>query len=191
MGLFRATVRTAFPIGSGGGTNTWHLRTISDDGTTTEINGLMDLVEAFYVDVQQHFPTTTTWTWDGSVSQVGTTSPGLLGTGTPWTVQGMVSGSVYSGAPSMACVTWRSALATRRGRGRTFLGPLAAVSVQADGTLATGAVDAFRLAASELVSASLTDTNGAIVVWSELDQVGRDIVGATVTDQVAVLRSRR
>lgn len=191
MGLFSATVRSSFPAGSGGGTNTWHLRTLSDDGSATEINALMGIVKAFYEDLGPAFPTAHTWTWDGTVTEVGTASPSLLGGMTGWTQTGAGGASNYGGAALQVCFSWKTTLATRRGRGRTFVGPLMNNAVEANGTLETTFLTGCRTAAQTLVSSSLADTNGAIVVWSELDQVGRDVVASSVTDQGAVLRSRR
>lgn len=191
MGLFQATVKLDFPIGSGGGTNTWSLRTISADGSTTEVAALMGLVEDFYLNCSGFLPSSFTASWDGLVRELAVPDPALLEAATPWTTNGTASASDYGPAPAMACVSWRSALATRRGRGRTFIGPIDASFWESNGTLATDAVTALRSAASTLVSASLSDTNGALVVWSELDGVGRDFVASSVTDQAAVLRSRR
>lgn len=191
MGLFRATVKCNFAIGSGSGTNTWHLRTISSGGTTTEVAALMDLVKQFYTDTAILCLNTYTWEWDGLVQEIGTPTPSLLEAATPWTVAGSDSSSSHAAAPVMACVSWRSSAATRRGRGRTFLGPLSRNAIEADGTISPTQLTTLRTAAADLVSASLSDTNGAIGVWSEADQVLRDFVASSVTDQAAVLRSRR
>lgn len=191
MGVFRANVNLQFAAGDGGGTNSWTLRTLSDDGTTTEVESLMGHVEDFYDAIFSVFPDNYTISWDGSVTQIGTPTPGLLAAGTPWTVNGL-GGVNYGPAAAMICVSWKSSLATRRGRGRTFLGPVSANAVQgSDGSVTDTVLTTVRTAANALVSASLADTNGALAVWSELDQVARDFTSASVTDQVAVLRSRR
>lgn len=191
MGLFRATVRLDFPVGSGGGTNTWHLRTLSSGGTTTEVAALMGKVRDFYDALKSHVGTDYVASWDGLVAQVAVPDPALLEQATPWSVAGTGTATSYGPAPAMGCVTWRSSLATKRGRGRTFHGPLRATSFEGNGTLSSGYVTALRGAAQALVSASLVDTNGAIVVFSAADNIGRDIVASSVTDQAAVLRSRR
>lgn len=191
MGVFRATVDCVFPVGSGRGTNTWHVRTLGETGTTTEVAALMGLVQDFYESIAILEPTGYEWRWDGTVAQVGTPTPNLLESADPWTVVGTDSSGNWASAPSMACVSWKSLLATRSGRGRTFIGPLSRNSIDTDATLSSSQLTTLRTAAAALVSASLLDTNGAVGVWSEKDQVLRDFASSSVTDQVAVLRSRR
>lgn len=191
MGIFRTTVEWKFPIGSGGGTNTWHLRTLSDDGTTTEVQALMGLVSNFYYGIRGAFPSDTTWYWDGLAAQIATPTPRLLEGAVAWQITGSAPSNDYGPAPGMICVTWRTALATKRGRGRTFLGPVARPVMEANGTIADPIMTTVRTEAAALVSASLSDTNGALGVWSETDGVLRDFVASNATDQVAVLRSRR
>lgn len=96
------------------------------------------------------------------------------------------------------CVTWRSSLAARRGRGRTFVGPLGGQVVHPDGSVKPQALTAVKTAADELVNTSLVDGNGAVGVWG-LDHKGglpdaphvlRDIVAASVKQDFATLRSR-
>jgi len=91
----------------------------------------------------------------------------------------------------MACVTWRSAKASRRGRGRTFLGPFAADAFGPDGTLDDGFRTDLLEAAADLITFSAANGNGAIGVYSQVDLLLRDYVSATITDQAAVLKSRR
>lgn len=191
MGVFRATVDLDFPIGSGRGTNTWTLRTAGafDDAA---VDTLMGYVREFYEDFQTAMPPSYSWSWDGAVQELGSVSPGFYPAGGGWTVTGSLASEQYTAAAAMACVTWYTAVATRSGRGRTFIGPLPAGLVAADGTLNTVNLTEFRLAAADLVNKSkLFAGDGAIAVWSEKDQVARDIVLSGVTDQVAILRSRR
>ena len=190
MALYRAVVNLGFAIGSAGGTNTWHLRTLAADPDGSDTAGLMDLVKTFYIAAGDQVPSAYTWSWDGTVQEIATTAPSVVATSPPWTVNGTATGS-YTGAPSMSVVTWRSELATRSGRGRTFIGPLAALAVESNGTLSATPLAQLRNAATNLVNSSVGFANGALVVWSETDQLARDFVAFSVTDQVAVLRSRR
>lgn len=190
MALYRAVVRLGFAIGSGAGTNTWHLRTLAEDPDGTDVAGLMDLVKTFYDAAGDQVPSAYTWTWDGTVQQIATQEPHVVATSTPWTVLGNAAGG-YTGAPSMSVVTWRTELATRSGRGRTFIGPLAALAVETNGTLSPTGLAQLRNGATNLINSSVGFANGALVVWSETDQLARDFVAFSVTDQVAVLRSRR
>ena len=115
MGIFRATVRLNFPTGSGGGTNTWHLRTVSADGTSSEIATLMGLVRNFYEDVAPAVPEGHVSTWDGSALQIATATPRLL-SAAGWSVPGQTGNTTVGSNASMLCVTWRTELAARSGR---------------------------------------------------------------------------
>lgn len=192
MPTYRATVLCRFSAGGGAGTNTWHFRTDNPIGIEDEPSTIMGWVEDFYTGVAGLVPSTYTWSWDGQVTEVNTLEPAFTAPRTGWSVAGTLSNAFYAGAASMACVTWRTALASRSGRGRTFLGPIAQGAIEGNGSLTPAALAAVRAAGSALVSQSNTnDGVGALGVFSPTDAVIRDMVGATVTDQVAVLRSRR
>lgn len=192
MPTYRMTIRSRFPVGSGGGTNTWHLRTGVEPSDPIELETLPGYVLAFYTAIRPHFPTTLSWSWDGQLTEVLTDSPQFVPAEQGWTVAGSSANGSFGPSAAMACVTWRTELNTRSGRGRTFLGPLAASAIEANGTLSESALSGIRAAASGLVSQSNTNDNvGAIGVFSPTDNVIRDIVSSTVTDQVAILRSRR
>lgn len=192
MPSYRATILCRFGAGAGTGTNTWHFRTGADALPDDDLSPLLGYIQAFYTAVRTIVPTTYSWSWDGSVTEVLTDAPAYVAAGTGWTVTGSATNGSYGPAAGMACVTWRSELNTRSGRGRTFLGPLAASAVESNGTLSESALTALRNAANGLVSQSNTNDNvGAIGVFSPTQNILRDIVAASVTDQVAVLRSRR
>lgn len=189
MALFRTQVRLAFPVGAGGGTNTWHVRT--DEGMSPEdAEDIGSALEDFYVGVNSLFPPSMSAVWDGAFTEIATEEPGVAPSGLPFTQAGD-GGTDYGATAGMACVTWRTALATRSGRGRTFLGPLAATAVEADGTLAASRLTELRAAAAALVDVSTGLNAWAFGVFSPTDGVLRDFTAATVTDQVAILRSRR
>lgn len=192
MPVYRATVDLRFTAGAGRGTNTWSIRTPLDDLDGGSIQNLMALVLAFYAQCESVIPQSSSASWDGTVQELGTPNPEYRNPGTAWTVGGVAPANAYGPAPAMACVTWRTSLAARSGRGRTFLGPLAATAWQGDGSLAPAALTTVRTAAQALVDNSLNDgLDGGIGVWSEVDQVHRDVVSSSVTDQAAILRSRR
>lgn len=189
MGIYRTTVKLAFATGSKGGTNTWHIRS-----TSVPLPGAPTMVTAiknFYDAIKAMFPTTMTFAWDGTLAQVDSADPPVLGGGTPWTVTGTATGSLYSPAGVGCVVGWKSSIATRSGRGRTFLAPLAQGVMQSDGSLADTNLATMQTAANALISTSLADGNGAITVWSPTQNVARDIVSAKINDRVAWLSTRR
>lgn len=194
MALYRTRINWTFPVGSGGGTSTWHLRTTSLPGAPADqaqVDLMMLIVEDFYQGAGQLMGSNTVVSWDGTALEIATGSPILLSGGVPWTFTG-TGASTYGPTAAMAVVTWRTTLANRRGRGRTFIGPLPTGAIGSDGTLDTLELGQLRTAATALVGASSgIGVPGSIVVWSEADGVGRDLTGSSVTDQCAVLRSRR
>lgn len=189
MALIRTQVRWTFPAGSGGGVNTWHMRTQdSPGGYQADVEALMEIVRTFYTSVMAICPSSSTVAWDGSAQEIGA-APEFQEPSPAWSVGGIGTG--YGAAAGMGCVTWYSTLANRRGRGRTFIGPIASAAVEGDGTLTSAALSALRNGAAGLVSSSQSAVAGSIGVYSQRDRLLRDIVGARVTDEVAILRSRR
>ena len=133
MAVYRATVNLTFPVGNGGGTNTWSLRT-GAIGDTAAITALMGYVEDFYDNLSEWFPSNFVAAWDGTVQELGTPSPEYLDPITGWSVTGDAPSSSFLPTAAMVCVNWRSTLASRSGRGRTFLGPLSTSSAESNGT---------------------------------------------------------
>ena len=96
-------------------------------------------------------------------------------------------------ATSGACITWRTGtvVENRLVRGRTFIVPLYGGGYESNGTLATATINTLKAAASGL----LNSANSQLVVWSRPRDTGPGQMAvptmALVTDQAAVLRSRR
>jgi hypothetical protein len=200
--IFRVPVNVSF-VGAGSpGANIWHIRTTGGIGAveTAQGNALIGYIRQFYNSCQAYLPTTNTYTL-GTVTDVATGRELSLS----WS---SLSGLGTGNAPQALAVvvTWKTTIAARRGRGRTFLGPLATTVMQSDGTM----VDATRTAilghANTLISSSLADGNGAVGVYgydtaktpgkenprNPLDgRIFRDVTGAAIRDVFGVLRSRR
>lgn len=189
MGIYRATIKLAFTPGSKGGTNTWHIRSTSIPLPATPT--ILDAIKTFYTANAGLFPSSMTFTWDGTLAQVDVAEPPVLGGGTPFTVAGTGTSAAYSPAGVGVCVSWKSGTATRSGRGRTFLTPVAAVAMATDGSLTDTNLTTLRNAANALVATSKADGNGALSVWSQTQRIGRDVQSAAVQDRVAWLSSRR
>lgn len=190
MGLWQATIDLTFSIGSGHGTNTFVIRTTGpDDGT--EAGTAVGWLQTFYTSLAGLFPSTSSAAYSGELREVGVVSPTYLSAGDAWSVPGSATAGQYGPAPAMACVGWRTNLATRSGHGRTFLGPLSNIMFQTDGTLTSDALSGIRTAASALVASSTGETGASLVVWSPKTSTGNDITGTATRDIVAVLRSRR
>lgn len=200
MALARVSVRITHPNLGGDGANVWHLRTTGADlPTSSEVEGLLGIVEDFYTAVAAIFPDTAAFIWDGTAAGVGP-DEGDSFAGTGWTVVGATAGQILPPANAIV-VGWRTSTGGRMGRGRTFLGPIVPAAAQTDGTIDTAELATVRAAAAALVAASEGFANGALGVWSEgrsghpslpdADAAFRDFVGTVTRDLFAVLRSRR
>lgn len=189
MAIYKHPVALKYATGSKAGVNVWHFR--SPLFTVPGPQSISTLIKNFYTAINAFLPTDMSATFDGVLTEVGTTTPGQPALATGWTVTGAGATTVYGPAGVGMVVGWRSALATRRGRGRTFIAPMTAQSMQSDGTILDFNLNTIRNAAQTLVTASLADGNGALVVWSPTDNVGRDVVSVKVNDKVAWLSTRR
>ena len=189
MPTYRMVVRTTAPGMPGPGYSTFHWRSsavpIAADLAAAAI-ALRDAYAAM-ATVQGssvvHF-------FDGRFVEVN--GDALL-TAPVWSQPG-TSGATASDALSPAlCVviTWRTTSNSRSGRGRTFLSGWREGNNDASGTPGLSELVAVTNMAAELVAFNAETGNGAFVVWSPTDGLARDIVQGTVSDQWAVLRSRR
>ena len=191
MAVFRTTARITHSSIGGVGVNTWHLRTADEDiNTESDLETLIGYIEDFYTGLGVNtFADDTTISMDGVCVQVGVEEPTVRDV-TGWTLENVGAGAPLPPATAF-CITWRSMVATRSGRGRTFINPLSTGILQDNGTPTESARDNFRAVTNALIEASDTFANGAIGVWSPTQNVLRDFVGATIPNEFAVLRSRR
>lgn len=200
MAVYRVPFNVTFSGAGGPGANVWHVRTLSDfSPVNTDLQGLVNNIRTFYTSCASLYPNTATITL-GTVTEVGTSNESVpsftavVGTG----------GTGLAPQALALVVTWRTSVAARRGRGRTFLGPLASGAMQTDGTVADALLGTARTAATALVTASTASGNGAISVYglqnqatgdnpdyASLPHVARDITGSQIRDLFGVLRSRR
>lgn len=188
--LYKLPVFITHPTITGIAVNTWHIDTDSNTfPATAEVDELSSIIEEFYTAYADFAPTQTQFEFTGEVTSMGA-DPQTDAACTPWTVDG--EQGVDSLPPANAvCVTWRTPSATRSGRGRTFLSPVAVNRVQSDGTILTTELGELRTAALFLVSSQAGSAAGRIGVWSPLTETFRSLSGATISDKFAVLRSRR
>lgn len=203
MAIFRVPINISYPGTGGPGVNVWHCRTAGtaiDATTTGQLNALLGFLRTFYNTIASWYPATTTITL-GTCTTVDTQAEAV---GTFATVTGTGTGS----APQLLAnvVTWKTTIAARRGRGRTFLGPLCTSAMQNDGTPAAAIQSDVAAAAGALVTASMGYGNGAWGVWgfdvaktpgvnnprNPADaRVFRDFTGFKQRDLFGSLRSRR
>lgn len=193
MPIYRASVRITSPNLGGDGANIWHIRTAGGVGNDGRLNEAMGWIEQFYIDCSQAFSPSTAIVFDGTVTEIATNEPTITEGLDTFTVPGVGASGDLPPANALV-VGWRTALANRRGRGRTFLGPLSRGASEDNGTPTALILEKVRDAAAALVASS-TDSevlgSVSVGVWSPTDNVLRDVTGASVRDRFAVLRSRR
>jgi len=198
--ILRVPFNIAFPGAGSPGANVWHIRTVTGPGGAelAEANTLIGYIRTFYDSVKSYLPSTTsisigTVTEEITQREIVPTFANVGGTGTGSSPQALA-----------LVVTWRTSVAARRGRGRTFVGPLSTAASSSDGTPDNAVRLAVATAATALVTSSLAYGNGAIGVYgleeqapsnttdyASLPHVLRDFQGSQVRDLFAVLRSRR
>lgn len=211
MPTYRVPIELMWAGSGSPGANVWHVRTTAEFGADPlQLQAAIDALRTFYRDI--------------SVGDADTVYP-LIASGTLINIGTVVdvetseiaepdfdeivasSNTGLAPAPVALTVTWRTSIAARRGRGRTFIGPIGALAVQNDGSVGDQYVDNLRTVAGNLVNASTAANNWAVGVYGQVSalvgdnvtpeqrrlapKVLRDITGANVRDKWAVLRSRR
>lgn len=190
MPIYRTVVETRGAMLGGVGVNTWHFRTPgSPTSDATALQAASDALETFYAAyITSIAPSNVTVSAPSLWIELAEepTSVQL----DPWSTASTGSNTTLPSAVALV-VGWRTALAARSGRGRTFINPVRSTLVEANGTPTTAAVTAMATAGLALINAFDAPATGAFVVWSPTDGVGRDFVNVAVQDKFAVLRSRR
>lgn len=193
MPIYRVPVDLNWSGSGSPGVNVWHVRTggIDDDAS---VGAALAALGTFYTSVGVLLWQGTTWTIGEPVVDVDTDELLAVSPVTGGTSHGQSSRL----APALAIVCgWRTTLAARRGRGRTFLGPLNADAGSTDGTPSPGGLATIASAADALIATSSETNDWAFVVYGQQSagiagvKVGRDITSRAIRDQFAVLRSRR
>lgn len=200
MPILRLPVTTT-SAAAGKTVNVWHIRTVENSPVgDAALGSAVTALRAFYQSIIDQFPPGNTITADFAVD-VETKEDHAV----TWATQ-TGAGITGTAPPHLAiCVNWTTGTRARRARGRTFLGPMGAATLEANGTVGDGTLTKIRTACTALRDASLVDNGWALSVWglqtqapykyqgkySDLPHVGRDVVGFKINDQWAVMRSRR
>lgn len=171
------------------GVNVWHGRSVADVSADLDFAALSGAVEDFYGALGSLIPAAVTFSFDGTWEGVGDDT-GTIWTGTGWSVTGAQTGEFMPPADCLL-VSWRAATGGRRGRGRTFVGPLHESCLQDNGSPEEAKRETLQGAADALIEFSDTFANGAMGVFSRVDNTFRDFITADVPNYFAVLRSRR
>ena len=190
MATMTVPIRLTWGYGQGSpGANVWHFRSVGVDVGGSDLEQFTDQLEVFYTAIAGVFNATFQAHWDGEATGLGG-AQGTVFQSPTWTVSGADSGSVAPTALAIL-IQWRAQEGGRSGRGRTFLGPVAASAIESNGTPAEDTRATIQAACDDLIEWSDSFANGAFGVYSRTDSLLRDIVQAAVPNEFAVLRSRR
>lgn len=190
MSIWRARVVIENTTLGGNGVNTWHVRPpLTELFDATQMDTLMGYLATFYSAIKNEHRAGTSWHFDGLMVRADGES-GDIEEITPWDVASTTS---QGGLPPANCVVvgWRTANASRSGKGRSFFGPIGTNALDTDGTVDATTLGVFRNAADDLIDAFSGGLDGAFGVWSREDSVLRDFTANVVHDKFAILRSRR
>lgn len=191
MPIYRAVVHIDSPDMGGHGVNVWHVRTTGAfDPDHVDANNAVGLLNDVYTAWMPLFKGSTGFSFDGLLTEIESEDPELITDLDTWTTSGGTSTDNLPPANAMV-IGWRTASAGRSGRGRTFLGPLSRDCLEGDGTPSGDALDVCADGVTTLVEGQDGFDFGAWGIYSPKDHVCRDIVGASIKDRFAVLRSRR
>lgn len=186
----RIVVEIHHPSFGGIGTNTWALHWEGGFADTLgDVDDLASMIFDFYSGFNGDMPATAHFVWDGTVRGLGA-NEGDTATTTGFTASG-VGGEAVLPAATALCVSWHTGSGGRSGRGRTFISPLSTSGLASDGGPTSGVLTDLRATAAELVASSVGHSTAHLGVYSTKDHLFRQFTGSTVTDQFAVLRSRR
>jgi hypothetical protein len=155
---------TATPAtGTGPYANVFHIFTTT--ATTARANAHIGALKSFYQTLSTGLYPTTTSTLIGRQVVAVDVDPPVYVPSTSQTVNG-INGTGYLPPQIAVVVSWRTLTATRHGRGRTYLGPLAAAMDGGDGKFSSVNLANAQTASTALIAAiKAIDPNDALVVF--------------------------
>jgi hypothetical protein len=170
------------------GANVFHFQV-----TTPELDGAqasVDALETFYDSIKGVYTSTTTITIGSVVATVGETPNRFVDGVTPAVVNGTGATDAQPNN-SAALITWRTGLAGRSRRGRSYLGPFRNGITDGDGrNLQSSFRDAFQAAADQLVDDASGPGGTTLVVWSEVLQVATAVANGLARTYLGSMRTR-
>lgn len=188
MAIIRVPVRIDYPIAGGPGVNVLHIST-QPGGQPGDLGEALDSIETMYRAMALLWASGTVITIGEGMIEDPLGAPTYLDDDSR-TVGGTGTGGSTSALLAVVA-GWRTASATRSGRGRTFFGPLAKATVEEDGTVAPTPLGVMRQAVNAFVDDSRSANGWAFGVLSTTQGTFREVTGVSVRDRLAFLSSRR
>lgn len=185
---FRVANKISYNQPGSPGVNIMHVRADAE-GLSDELNEAITAIAGFYESIARVLAPGVRVDVAESVIQDPLGSRVVIGAA-PHPVLG-ASASVQSPALLCICASWKTSIASRSGRGRTFIGPLEGAAGDADGSTSNDK----RLTVLEAAQVLIEESSGAngwgFGILSLKDGLIRDVVGVTISDQLSYLSSRR
>ena len=188
MSLWHYTVDLDWSGPGSPGVNVWDIRnegTLADE----EVQSAVSAIQAFYTTLAGGSILASPYTATGRDEAVEITTREVLPV-TGFTTSTGVSDNAFSGLTQMI-LTLRTSSATRRGRGRKFIGPVSSACMGTDGTPTPAAVTQLQDAANTLLAASGGVNGWGLGVYSSVDGLFRDVTVMQARNYFVGLRSRR
>jgi len=190
MGVYHYTVDLTWDGAGSPGANVWDIEAVA--GGSSEAANLQlatDAIEQFYDDLLtvNFYPQSYTVTGRTEAVNIATSNIEPV---TGWTQVTASTSQNYAGLLQMIC-TIRTISATRRGRGRKFIGPVDTTLTSTDGTPSSSAVGFLQAACDGLMASSTGAADWSIGVYSSVDLTFRTALSMQARDYFAALRSRR
>lgn len=203
MAIYRIPVKLEWQGSPGGpGVNVWHCRVgslgdPSNDALIGQVDGPLAALDDYYRDQLGNFGHGVVITVGDGITEISNPEAPR---GVEVTAPTMAATSTTGMPPLLAiCISWKTSLARRAGRGRTFLGPVSTSPADTnDGTLLDAALVDIKNRAQQLVDLSTSANGWAFGVYGKSQpgdalsgKVLRDFTGVSVSDKWAYLSSRR
>lgn len=180
-------IRTGF---TGVGGSPW-INNMYFDVEEADIQAAADAAAGFWSNAQLAMSSLIDWAQDGVATVLNpvTGEPTDIVTYTPDTGDGQGSGDMLPAATQLL-ITWRTGVFSggREVRGKTFVPGLVSSTNDNDGTIDEGVVTQFAGYAASLLT---TPGNPTLQVWSRKNGTVQPVTQARITNEWAVLRSRR
>lgn len=197
MGTYRYAVNISNHEGSPPSTNVFHFRTADSDGDAfnqAEADAATASIRQLYLDSAAVFAEGVRIAFPNFAIAVGSEETVPINPGAD-----VVSTQAARNTSVLCfCINWVTASRSRRGRGRTFLGPLGQNVIGTDGNPSSTALSIVKNAAEAFVERSTGPNLWAVGVYGQQSKnipepkVLRDITGYTLNEkQFSVMTSRR
>lgn len=196
MAIYRIPITLTNPNMPSPAVNVWHCRTDTSVFTGSDwVSAGQPLGElaTFYGAIKGYLAQGTVVTFPTQLVEVETAEETSVGA-----IASISATGTTTAPPGLALVlSWKTGTAARRGRGRTFLGPLTQSMQDANGRPSSAPKGTFLTAAQALLTASAGANGWALGVYGQESKgmpdpkVLRDFTTVTIGNEFAHLRSRR